>query len=156
MRDTLADTHAPSPRVWSLSGGSHHSTSHAAWALSLLVQPLQRQSTDARVEDVERVHRLPPVARRLGRSVLGAVAVLSGESATHPLYLALEGHLRIVRVDALGEGKVLVHHVAPKVHVAHAQQGRAVRHVRRADLALGKGVVDRDALEAVADAPGYG
>ena len=71
----------------------------------LLVQPLQRQSTDARVEHVERVHRLPAVTRRLGRGILGAVSVLCGESAAHALDLVLEGHLGIVRVDALRDAK---------------------------------------------------
>eukprot|EP00964_Phaeocystis_antarctica_P124299 scaffold87971_cov66-Phaeocystis_antarctica.AAC.5 len=73
---------------------------------SLLVKPLQRQSTDARVEHVERVHRLPAVTRRLGRRVLGAVSVLRRESAAHALDLVLEGHLGIVRVDALCEANV--------------------------------------------------
>eukprot|EP00964_Phaeocystis_antarctica_P071919 scaffold43932_cov69-Phaeocystis_antarctica.AAC.2 len=74
------------------------------WQL-LLVQPLQRQSTDARVEHVEWVHRLPAVTRRLGRGILGAVSVLRRESAAHALDLVLEGHLGIVRVDALREAK---------------------------------------------------
>ena len=81
-----------------------HGVFDLSWQ-SLLVKPLQRQSTDARVEHVERVHRLPAVTRRLGRRILGAVSVLRRESAAHALDLVLEGHLGIVRVDALRDAK---------------------------------------------------
>ena len=65
------------------------------------------------------------------------LAVAARAPAAHPLDLVLETHLGGVRVDALRECQVLVHHVAAEVRVAHAQHGRAVGHVRRADLALG-------------------
>ena len=54
----------------------------------------------------------------------------STTSLPDPATCLLTTHLR--------ECEVLVHDVTPEVGVAHAQDGRAVRHVRRADLALGQ------------------
>ena len=117
------------------------------------IASLEGEPADARVEDVERVHRLPSAPRLLWRNVLGAVAVLGGQLAPHVLDRVLERHLSGVRVDAGLEGDVLVHHVAPKVRVAHAQRDRLRPHRGHAELALWQCKVDRDALEALADAP---
>eukprot|EP00964_Phaeocystis_antarctica_P071920 scaffold43932_cov69-Phaeocystis_antarctica.AAC.3 len=56
-------------------------------------------------------------------------------STLHNSTMSLPDPATCLLTTHLRKCEVLVHHVAPEVGVAHAQHGRAVKHVRRADLA---------------------